>query len=364
MKKKEKVAIIGTNGLPAKYGGFETLANYLTLNLKNEFEFVVYCSKTPASKRLKHFNEAQLIYIPLKANGWQSILYDAFSLFHSTFKSDVILYLGPGAGFLVPLIRLFKKRTIVNHGGLNEWERTKYSRFQRFVARMGHKYAAKYSFRNITDNLLLKESLKNSFNADSVVIRYGGNHARREKVDSVLLKKYSFLKSNYFVNISRAQEDNNLHLVLEAFRELPQKKLVMVSNWDISQYGIELKKSYKNIYKNIHILDAIYELKEINAIRSNAEAYIHSHSYCGTAPSLVEAMSIGIPIISFDVPTNRETTQNKALYFTSSKELIKTIKTLNYDLIIENGLAMKRIADMEYTWVNIANKYFKLFSES
>ncbi len=360
MISKRKVAIVGTNGIPARYGGYETLAEYLTKYLSSEFDFTVYCSKTQPQQQ-KIFNGSRLIHIPLKANGWQSIFYDFFTLLHASFNSDVILYLGPSAGFAVPFLKIFKKRIIVNHGGLNEWEREKYSSFQRFIAKMGHKYAAKFADYNIADNFHLRESIKKTFNKESLVIRYGGDHAVKAEIQSELIIKYPFLSNDYFVNVSRAQVDNNLHLVLESFRTSIDKTLVMVSNWSISKYGIELKKEYKNKYPHIIILDAVYEPKEINAIRGNAQVYIHSHSYCGTSPSLVEAMSLGLPIISFDVLTNRETTQNKAFYFKNERDLHDLIKLQKKEDLSLNGKEMKRIADKDYTWSSISSKYAVLF---
>lgn len=362
MNRKIKVAIVGTNGIPARYGGYETLADYLTKYLSDEFDFTVYCSKTQP-KFYKEYNSSKLKYIALKANGWQSIFYDICTLFHAAFNSDVILYLGPGAGYIIPFIKVFKKKIIVNHGGLNEWEREKYSGFQRFIARSGHKYAAKYADYNIADNFLLRNSIKNEFGVDSRVIRYGGDHATKVQIDYDLVNKYPFLNDNYFVNVSRAQVDNNLHLVLDAFKNVPEKILVMVSNWSVSGYGMGLKCEYKDKYPNIVILDAVYEPKEINAIRGNASAYIHSHSYCGTAPSLVEAMSLGLPVFSFDIPTNRETTKEKAFFFKNSNELKNLIKSMSKEDLNINGKEMKSIADAEYTWLSVSSKYADMFRE-
>lgn len=360
MKKKIKVAVVGTNGIPARYGGFETLTEYLTKYLSCEFDFTVYCSKDQPHN-YEEYNGSKLIYIPLKANGWQSIFYDIYTLFHAVLKSDIILYFGPGAGFIIPFIRVFRKKIIVNHGGLNEWERGKYSNLQRFIVKLGVKYAAKYASYNIADNFLLKDSIKNTFGVDSQVIRYGGDHAIKVNIDNQLANKYPFLNNKYFVNISRAQIDNNLHLVLNAFKDTPEKKLVMVSNWSVSSYGMELKSGYKDKYPNIIILDAVYELKEINAIRGNAMAYIHSHSYCGTSPSLVEAMSLGLPIFSFDVPTNRETTKNKAFFFKNTSELNNLLKTVCEVDLHDNGKEMNKIAAKEYTWSTISSLYAELF---
>jgi len=357
---KKKVYIVGTNGIPAKYGGYETLTEYLTKYLSAEFDFTVYCSKTQET-HLKEYNGAKLKYIPLKANGWQSIIYDFITLFHSAFKADVILYLGPGAGFLIPFLKLFNNNIIVNHGGLNEWEREKYSGFQRFVAKLGHKYAAISARYNIADGYQLKNSILIEFGADCEVIRYGGDHATKEVVDSSLLIKYPFLVDSYFVNVSRAQIDNNLHLVLEAFKNTPDRKLVIVSNWHVSKYGMELLNSYKDRFPNIIILEAVYLPKEINAIRGNAKVYIHSHSFCGTSPSLVEAMSLELPVFSFDIPTNRETTKDKAFFFKDSDELKNLIISVKDEDLDLNKKEMKSIADNEYTWHLIASKYADLF---
>lgn len=357
---KIRVAVVGTNGIPARYGGYETLVEYLTKYLSSEFSFTVYCSKKQ-SKTFSEYNNSKLIYVPLNANGWQSIVYDTYTLFVACFHSDVILYLGPGAGFVIPFLKVFRRKIIVNHGGLNEWQREKYSKFQKLIAKWGHKYSSKFASFNIADNILLKESINHTFDVDSIVIRYGGDHAIKEEIDQELINKYPFLSHEYYVNVSRAQVDNNLHMVLKAFEGIPNKKLVIVSNWSVSDYGIDLKNRYQNKFSNIVVLDAVYVPKEINAIRGNAIAYIHSHSYCGTSPSLVEAMSLGLPILSYDVPTNRETTQGKAFFFRDENVLNCLIDSLTIEDLMNNGKLMKGIAEKEYTWKIISAQYAELF---
>jgi glycosyltransferase involved in cell wall biosynthesis len=360
--KKKRVSIVGTNGIPSQYGGFETLVEFLTKYLSNKFCFTVYCSKCQRS-RIKEHNGAKLIYFPLKANGWQSLIYDIMTLLHAAFTSDVILYLGPGVGYFLPLIKLFNKNIIVNHGGLNEWERTKYNPIQRNVLKLGHKYGGKFASVNISDNFLLRESLQKTFGINSSVIRYGGNHAKACMPTKELINKYPFLNEKYYVNVSRAQVDNNLHVVLDAFRSNPELKLVMISNWNISTYGKNLKKQYLDNYSNIILLDAIYDSHILNNIRGNAMAYIHSHSYCGSSPSLIEAMCLGLPIFSFDVPTNRETTHDKAIFFSNSSELKQQMTKTTYEELLINKNAMKRIAEKHYTWEEITLQYEHVLSK-
>ena len=360
---KKKVAIIGTNGVPARYGGFETLTEYITKELGNEFDFTVYCSNIYKKEdRIKLYNKSKLIYLPLKANGFQSILYDILSTFHAWFKSDILLILGPAAGFILPLNIFFKKKIITNHGGLNEWEREKLSFFQRNYAYLNHKIAGLNSDKNISDNLPLNKSLFNSFGISSNVIEYGGDHIKIEEISSKLKKKYCFLSNSYTLCVARAQIDNNLHLLIETFKQLPNNILVIISNWNISKYGRELLAKNQGI-NNIFLIPAVYEKYDLNVIRSNAELYIHSHSQCGTAPSLVEAMNYNIPIICYDVETNRETTQNKSFYFNDSSSLKYLIKNLLPENLIELKKNMYFLAKKKYTWKNISNKYAKLISE-
>ena len=167
------------------------------------------------------------------------------------------------------------------------------------------------------------------------MIEYGGDHSAKKSIEKVHLEKYPFLKRPYFLSVSRAQSDNNLHMLLEAFEDLPEYTLCLISNWTVSDYGLKLWNKYKDKYKNIIALDAIYDQNELDVLRSNTSLYIHSHSFCGTAPSLVEAMNLELPIICFNAETNVETTENKSFYFKTAEELKSLIRSLsNKDLKI------------------------------
>ncbi len=144
---------------------------------------------------------------------------------------------------------------------------------------------------------------------------------------------------------------------MKHIKRIPERNLVIVSNWEISDYGIQLKEKNKNKYQNIFLLDAIYDLDELNTLRSNGMICFHTHSLCGTAPSLVEAMSLGIPVLCFDVATNRETTEGKSLYFKDSTSLIKILTSLKKETIDQLGIDMKEIAQRRYTWKRITSLY-------
>jgi glycosyltransferase involved in cell wall biosynthesis len=361
MSTKKKVAIIGTNGLPANYGGFETLTHFLTKYLNDEFEFIVYCKKTPRNKRLRTFNNANLKYLPFKANGWQSVVYDLVSIIDSLFRYQTLLILGAPAGFFFFINIFFNKRMLLNHGGFNEWERAKYSKLIRLWLFYSRKVATKFSDVNIGDNPAIIDSIKKNFNVEGKVIEYGGNHAKFVPVTEKLKKQYPFSDSDYFICVARAQIDNNIHIVIDGFIKTPEKKVVIISNWDVSDYGKNIIKNYREKFENVILLDAIYDLHILNSLRSNAAIYIHSHSFCGTSPSLVEAMHLGLPVICYDVPTNRYTTNEEAFFFNTAFDLHELITNVTKDKLEENGKMMKALAEKRYTWERITKLYAEIF---
>ena len=355
------VAIIGTNGLPAKYGGFETLTNHLVENFdKSAYDIIVYCSKTPKRDRLESFNGAKLVYFPFKANGWQSMLYDFLTIIHGFFKASDLIILGFSGAFAFPINKIFKKNIIFNIGGI-EWKKVRGSNFTSKFEIELKKYMEKLCVKNsntvIIDNLHFKDYIVKRYGKTPVLAEYGGDHAKRIKITNEIIHKYPFLKTNYALSVSRAQEDMNIHLLIEAFKKVPEKSIIIISNWHISEYGQKLFDENIEKYDNIILLKAIYDSKELDTIRSNASLYIHTHSLCGTAPSLVEAMSLNIPIISFDVPTNRFTTENKTLFFKDVFSLIQILKDLDNEKLLEIKSQMFEISKRRYVWKRVSKIY-------
>jgi glycosyltransferase involved in cell wall biosynthesis len=353
---KTKVAILGTNGLPAKYGGFETLTHHLVENLKDEFQFIVYCSKTKRNERIQSFNKAELVYFPFKANGWQSVIYDIVTMVHAWFTVDKLLILGSSGSIIFPLKVFFKKKIILNIGGI-DWGRSKWNFVIRKYIRFSEYLCVKFADVVITDNRYIQKIYRETYGVESELIEYGGDHVEYVEPSPEDLEEYPFLSDRYFMSVSRAQSDNNLHLLLSCFVDLPQLKLVLVSNWSTSEYGRDLWQKYHDHYSNIHLLPAIYDSKELDLIRSNSYVYIHTHTFCGTAPSLVEAMNLKLPTICFNAKTNVETTESRSVYFETSKELKEAISSFDDGNLQLNAETMSEIALRRYTWEIIARKY-------
>lgn len=367
MEKMEtkKIAIIGTVGLPAKYGGFETLASHLVKQLSSKYDFTVYCSakKYGKEERLSSYEGAKLEYINLEANEIQSIPYDTISILKAIQKNEILLILGVAGAWIFPLIRLFtNKKIIVSIDGI-EWKRDKWSLLAKLYLWWSEKIAVKFSHIDISDNESIQDYTAYRYKTLSKVIEYGADHTLMVTPEGKDFENYPFLKNNYAVKVCRIEPENNVHLVLEAFKNCPSRQLVIVGNWNNSNYGKELKSQY-NSFENICLLDPIYNQREIDLIRGNASLYIHGHSAGGTNPSLVEAMYLGLPVISFDVSYNKTTTENKAIYFSTTEDLLNLINSYAPDQLKQLGNEMKKIATRRYTWNIIAKKYDLLFKES
>ncbi len=357
---KKRIGIVGTNGLPGRYGGWDQLLNHLTSNLREKFSISVYTSSYDAVKGLKEYNGAKLIIIRLKANGYQSVFYDMVSLFHGVFKFDTLLVLGTSGCIFLPIIKLFRKKIILNPDGL-EWNRGKWNKniqnFLLFSEKMGIKYADII----VADNKHIQDYIWETYNKRSELIEYGGDNASFVTLTDETKTKYSIESGQYAFKVCRIEPENNIHLLLSAFSK-SNTKLILIGNWIKSDYGMQLRKEY-NSFSNLLLLDPIYEQKTLDELRGNCGIYVHGHSVGGTNPSLVEAMNLGLCCIVLGVRYNIETTEGQAIYFNTEEELFELIKKFE-DSKIDTNLyktKMKEIAQRRYRWSIIVDKYESLF---
>lgn len=363
-----KVAVIGTKGIPANYGGFETLLENLSVfhseNHRNEIQFTVYCSTSKKTVHEKRYLNTNLVHLNIKANGYQSILYDIYSITHAVLnKNKAILILGVSGSPILPIIRLLnpflKFKLICNIDGL-EWKRQKWGCLAKKYLKIAERYAVKYCDALIADNEAIQEYIQEEYRKESILIKYGGDHILKSKID---LHKKPFHTSSYnsfALKICRIEPENNIELVLKTFKAL-ETNILIVGNWNDSDYGRRLKKEFGDV-RNIDLLDPIYDQNELNILRRNCDIYIHGHSAGGTNPSLVEAMFLKKPIVAYDCVYNRNTTANLAKYFIDSFTLEHQIKDIfeNLEINRKNVEIIFDIAKKHYTWEIISNQYFSL----
>ena len=196
----KKVTVIGTVGVPANYGGFETLVeNIIGENCSDSVEYTVYCSAKSYSNKQSEYKGAKLKYIALKANGTQSILYDIISIFKAIGKADVLLILGVSGCMILPLIRIAsRKKIIVNIDGL-EHKRDKWSKWIRRFLKFSESIAVRHADVIIADNKAIQDYVWTEYGVKSELIAYGGDHVicDTQNEDDKILSKFNLSSTRY-----------------------------------------------------------------------------------------------------------------------------------------------------------------------
>lgn len=357
---KKTLAIIGAHGLPAKYGGYCTLAEYLAEYKPEDFDVTVYCVKNEYDERPEMYKGVHLVYVDEPARGIMAWRFHTWCIRDAVSKGiDCMMLCGPNGGFTLPFYHRHKDKFFLNIGGV-EWKRNKYNWLMRNVMRILMKSAVHNAAHLVADNTGIHDYYIEEYGRhDSVVIPYGGDQAQKVEITPEGLSKYPFLKDKFAVAIARIQRDNNTEMLLEAFKGAPMP-LVYIGNWNVTPWAKKVREKYSQ-YPNLILLDAIFDIPVLNQIRSNCTLYVHGHSAGGTNPSLVEAMHLGVPLVCYDNGYNNNTTHNKALFFKNAEELKNIVYTTSAEKMKEVGQEMKKLAISHYRWETIAKQYYDLF---
>jgi len=346
------ISIIGCAGIPSRYGGFETLAEQLSIDLSKDFHVKVICSNEYYTQQeiKQNYYKIERIFLPLKANGLSSIFYDIWGELKVFRHSDCLLILGSSAAFFIPVIHLFKRKLkVIYHPDGIEWKRKKWNSIARFYLRLSSYIGAKYANTIIVDNSSITPYY-NRYKNKIVQIGYGGDHYNINTSKN---------RKNYWLTIARAEPENNLETVADFFRENENENWVLVSNLTKTKFGRYIKKKYSH-FKNFRFIDSTYNPEVIKTLLEECKGYIHGHSSGGTNPSLVAAMWAKTPLICHDNTFNRSTTRNFAAYFSTKKDLVGIIQS---QPIIDsiNISRLYEIAVSDYSWEKINKQYKDLF---
>lgn len=357
-----RVAILGSQGVPAKYGGFETMVeNIIGGNCSSGIKYTVFCSGKDYCEKLDSYKGAELRYIPFQANGAQSIIYDILSLFKVLRGYDTVLLLGTSGCIVLPFFKMFfRNKLIINIDG-SEYKRGKWGRFTKEFLRLSESLAIKYADIIVTDNKGIQKYVWDKYQKKSRLIEYGGDHAFRiidKKMQHEVLRNFNLTSGNYSIKISRIEPENNCQMILDAFVQTGEH-FVFIGNWSRNIYSRELRAQF-SVYSNIHFIDSLFDLDILYVLRKHSKFYIHGHSAGGTNPSLLEAMFLGCTVFAYDVIYNKETTEYKANYFGNIDELIHLL-SIDSLTLKENGIMMEKIAKRRYTWTRIASLYEEIY---
>lgn len=353
-----KVAIVGTQGVPNLYGGFETLAEFLVQHLNERFDLTVYCSSKDQKSSPASYCGARLVNVPLGSHGAVGMVYDSLTLVHAHLTHDVVLFLGFGAGFVAPFLPGLRKKMILNFGGL-DWKRDKWSPRAKKVIQLCEKWLVRNSRTVVADNPLIADYVRETYGKEPVQIAYGGDQAVSRPVTPELQTVYPFLGGRYALSVARIQADNNIDMILEGFPDDLGYPLVFIGNWDKSEYGRQVRAKHAG-KSHLILLDAIYDRVVLDVIRTNCTVYIHGHSAGGTNPSLCEAMYLGLPIVAFASGYNERTMGGEGGFFHDKRDLNSLICAGAACWAMYSSF-YKQLANDKYLWSKVSDHYGRIF---
>ena len=375
MRRRLKIALVGSRGIPPRYGGAETFVYELSKRLKDSFDVYVSCENDRFD--IDVFEGINRIHIWARHTPTMTIpvIYDIIATLYLLKKVrdiDVIYYVAPDGAFASILAKLSRKRVIVNTDGI-EWKRLLIRMrfvpwYQKPIYLMtsiamfiSEFLACKIPDVTIADSLAIKKYLENRWRPRRVeYIAYGIRELPKteENRKIEILKRLGLERNRYYLTIGRIVAENNIHLEIEAFKKTKtDDKLVIVGPINPRDpYVIHLFRLREGD-KRIIFTGGIYDPETIYTLRSECKAYIHPYTVGGTNPSLLEQLQFSKPIIAYDVPFHREILKDKATYFKTKEELTRIIE----DLEKQNTIRVDREKPHILTWERVTDRYRKIF---
>ncbi|MDD2898589.1 MAG: DUF1972 domain-containing protein [Desulfuromonadaceae bacterium] len=360
-----KIALIGTRGVPANYGGFETFYEELGKRLAERgHEVTVYCRDSYYPEKLDEYLGIKLVYLPnLKKKSLDTLSHTLFSVLHAIRQPyDVYMVCNAANSPVLMIPWLLGKQIAINTDGL-EWKRGKWGRVARTYYKICERISTILAHRVIADSRGIQSYYASEYNADTTFIPYGAYPAQSHKPD--LLEALGIKSGEYFLQVTRFEPENNPLLTVQAFKQLnTNKKLVIVGGVPYeSNYSRKIAEEAAG-HPYIVLPGTIYEKELLNEIWCNCHAYIHGNEVGGTNPALLQTMASGCFTIAIDVSFSRDVLADAGIFF--AKNVLSLSKQMQWTL--EHGLelsdykekAVQRVLQ-NYSWDKVTDDYETLF---
>lgn len=376
------VFIIGSKGIPASYGGFESFVDDLVTGKKSkDIQYHVACMGEKASEG--EYNGAHTFTIAVPNIGpakavWYDLAAYRYCLRYikkNNIKNPILYILacriGPFAGYLNRRMRALSGKVFVNPDG-HEWLRAKWNAAIRKYWKYSEKLMVKHADFLICDSKNIEKYIQETYakyHPSTTFIAYGSGLDKKgneTKYEAWCLEK-NIKTEEYYLIVGRFVPENNYETMIREFMASDtDKKLVIVTNVEQNEFYEKLKEStHFDRDDRIDFVGTIYDKELLTSVRSGAYAYLHGHEVGGTNPSLLEALGVTKLNLLLNVGFNHEVGEDAALYFTKEsgnlKSLIKKADDMEADEREKYGiLAKKRIEDA-YSPEYINDRYEKVF---
>jgi len=359
MHKQKVVRVLGTRGVPASHGGFETFAEYLSLFLVSRgWRVIVYCQEDGNGHVFEdRWQGVERVRIPVEYSGPKgTIVFDWKSIRHASGYRDLCLTLGYNTAVFCSLLRLKGIPNLINMDGI-EWSRAKWGGVAKTWFWMNDWLGCWLGDHLVADHPQIKLHLSSRVPESKITtIPYGADAVLSAEEEPVV--SLGLLPTRYMTVIARAEPENSLLEIVQGFSAEPRPiKLVVLGNYDESNaYHRAVKQAAS---EDVLFVGAIYDKRVVQSLRFHSLAYVHGHQVGGTNPSLVEALGAGNAVIAHDNRFNRWVAGDGALYF---KGVDSFARCVNEILSVDSPVAKlaansRKRFESEFTWFHVLSQY-------
>lgn len=359
----KEVVILGTRGIPAKHGGFETFAEELAIFLKlNGWNVIVYCqTEGTGAPVYKEWQGITLIEIPVKGTGAKStIVFDFKSIIHSLRYKKLHLTLGYNTAVFNVIQRIYGIPNVINMDGI-EWKRQKWGWIAKSWFWLNERFGCYVGNHLVADHPRIQDHLSTRVSLEKItMIPYGG--AQVNNTNEELLETIGVRANQYAVVIARPEPENSFLEIVKSFSAKPRDyKLVVLGHFKVEENSYH-QQVLDAASDDVIFPGAIYDPEVVGALRFYSRFYIHGHQVGGTNPSLVEALGAGCSVLAHDNQFNRWVADDAACYFGSESKLLKFFddEFMDDELIANKRENARKQFIERFQWDHILGQYEEL----
>lgn len=360
------VRILGTHGVPANYGGFETAAENIALHLvKRGWRVVVYCQVPGRGPMVEDtWHGIERVLIPIDANGWiGTSKFDWISIRHACQFRDLCLTFGYNTAIFNLQQRIRGIPNIINMDGI-EWSRARWGLLKQTILYVNERIGCIVGDHLIADHPEIERYLLTRAAQHKIsMLTYGADPVTDAPSEPVVQR--GLQPGEYLTLVARPIPENSILDIVAGFSAKPRGKRLVV----LGQYDGALDPYHRDVLAaagdEVLFAGAIYDKATVQALRFHSLAYAHGHTVGGTNPSLVEALAAGNPVLAHDNPYNRWVAQQSALYFDSASSFSERLGELLASAPLRGKLKAASLArfEQEFTWEHVAGHYERLLLE-
>ncbi|MCF6509014.1 glycosyltransferase family 1 protein [Blastococcus sp. MG754426] len=355
-----RIAMVGTRGVPARYGGFETAVEEVGRRLADRgHRVVVYCRTTPGqTERPAEHLGMELVHLPAaRKRALETLSHSALSVAHLVaHRTDAAFVFNAANAPLLPALRAARVPVATHVDGL-EWKRAKWGPVGQRYYRLAEALAVRWSDALIADAQGIADYYRSEFGVPTTLLTYG---APIIEPGTGKLAELGLTPGGYHLAVARFEPENHVDVIVDGYRRSGARKpLVVVGSAPYSD-GYTARV-HRLADERVRFLGGVWDQEQLDQLYAHAYTYLHGHSVGGTNPSLLRAIGAGTAVLAYDVDFNREVVEDSGRFFSSPADVAALVDAAEAGPVaVRRAGARARELARGYDWDVVATGYEQL----